>query len=289
MKVTVFTATYNRASLLGNLYKSLLAQTCMDFEWLIINDGSTDNTESVVQTFMDENKIRIVYRNKSNGGKHTAINLGVTMACGELFFIVDSDDYLAFNSIERILYYYETIKNDESFAGVCGLKVFESGKPVGGGPDFGILDCNALDFRFKYRVKGDMAEVFRTTVLREFSFPEIPGERFCPEALVWNRIAQQYRLRFFYEKIYVCDYLPDGLTAKITQLRMNSREASLIHYSELYKLKIPLLQKIKAAINFWRFSFCSDRALPSLINQISLFSLVYYPLGFLLHVNDQRK
>ena len=253
MKLTIFTPAYNRAFSLPRLYKSLCDQTNKNFEWLIVDDGSRDNTEDVVAEFIKENSIHIKYLRQSNGGKHRAVNLGLKEAAGELFFIVDSDDWLAKDAVEKIITKYDDIRNLPDFAGVCGLKVYPSGEKIGGENDFGIIDCTSLDFRYKYNMRGDMAEAFKTDILRNYPFPEYEGENFCPEALVWNRIAKNYKLRYFYERIYVCEYLPDGLTAKITKIRHGSPAASCTHYSELSNLPIPLKQKIKAMINFWRF------------------------------------
>lgn len=286
--VTIFTPTYNRAYIIGELYWSLLEQTDRNFEWLIVDDGSTDNTRELIGSFVREAKISIRYFRQENGGKHRAINRGVREAAGELFFIVDSDDRLTPEAVARIVYHYDTIRKDETFAGVCGLKAYFFGEKVGGESDFGILDCNALDYRFKYAMKGDMAEVFRTEILKGYPFPEIEGERFCPEGLIWNRIARKYRIRYFYEKIYLCDYLSDGLTARIVKLRMKSPLTSMTYYGELYHSPIPFLQRMKAAVNYWRFAFCSDRSFSAKIRQIGFCSLPLFPLGFLLHLKDKR-
>ena len=175
--------------------------TDKNFEWVIVDDGSTDNTKDLVYEWIKNGRIKIQYFKQKNGGKHRAINRGLELSKGELFFIVDSDDWLSENAIERIYSHYEQIKGDELFAGICGLRVYSNGQRIGGEQEFGILDCNALDFRYKYNIKGDMSEVFITDILREYKFPEIEGETFCPESLVWNRIAQKYNMRYFYEKI----------------------------------------------------------------------------------------
>ena len=288
MKITIFTPTYNRAYILPKLYNSLVIQTDKDFEWLIVDDGSDDSTENLINSFIDEQKIIIRYYKQINGGKHRAINNGVKLAKGELFFIVDSDDQLPCNSLEYISYYYAQIKNFENFAGVCGLKAFFTGNNVGGDVDYDILDCNSLDFRYRYKIKGDMAEVFKVSILKLFPFPEFDDECFCPEATVWNRIASKYKLRYFSEKVYLCDYLPDGLTAKITKIRMRSPEASLICYSELSRMDIPFIQKIKASINYARFSFCTNKSFIEKMKQGGLFYFIVYPLAFIMHLNDKR-
>ncbi|MFZ7132234.1 MAG: glycosyltransferase family A protein, partial [Eubacteriales bacterium] len=235
--ITVFTPTYNRSFTLGKLYRSLIRQTYQEFEWLIVDDGSTDDTETLLESFLEEKKITLRWIKTKNGGKHRAINLAVREAKGGLFFIVDSDDYLYDNALEQINFYASPIMHDDVFAGVCGLKTYFNGNNVGGEKYFEILNCSALDFRFKHKVKGDMAEVFKTAVLREYRFPEIENEKFCPEAFVWNQIALKYQFRYFNAKIYYCDYLPDGLTAKIIRLRMESPITSQLYYSDLFGMK----------------------------------------------------
>ena len=288
MKITIFTPSYNRAYIIKNLYDSLQNQTAKDFEWLIVDDGSTDNTEELIRSFIHEKKIDIRYIKQENGGKHRAINRGVKEAKGELFFIVDSDDILPADAIEKIFCYSEAILNSNDFAGVCGLRSYFSGNVIGGEKEYEILDCSSLDFRLKHKIKGDMAEVFKTDILKQYPFPEIVGERFCPEALVWNRVALKYKLRYFNEKIYFCDYLADGLTAKIVKIRMNSPEASKIYYSELYAQSIPFIQKLKTVINYWRFACCSQVPFIKKVKQIGAFSLFVYPLGLIFHLKDLR-
>ncbi len=283
MLVTVFTPTYNRAYRLPDLYHSLQKQTCKDFEWLVIDDGSTDDTSELFEKWKDEKSFSIRYIKQSNGGKHRAVNHGVKEANGELFYIVDSDDILPPEAMQRIINQYLPIKNDVSFGGICGLKAFYNGEKVGGECNFGTLDCTSLDFRYKYQIKGDMAEVIRTSVFKEFPFPEIEGERFCPEALIFNRIATKYKLRYFYEKVYLCEYLEDGLTASIVKVRMKSPQTSTMFYSELFYMPIPLSQKIKAAINYWRFAYCLDNNKPKY--PIG-WGWICRPLGYLYHKKD---
>ena len=133
---------------------------------------------------------------------------------------------------------------------------------------------------------GDLKEVFYTHVMREFPFPEFDGERFCPEALVWNRIAQKYNLLFFNEPIYVAEYQPEGITAGIVRARMNSPIASVTHYQELNALNIPLKEKVKAAINYWRFRACvlKGKKFPKL----PWYWFWCQPLGYLMYIKDKR-
>ena len=286
MLVTVFTPTYNRGYIIGELYKSLCNQTCNDFEWIIVDDGSTDNTETIVTGFGKDDMIPIRYIWQENGGKHRAINRGVKEAKGELFYIVDSDDRLAEMAIEIIKSQYKEVRVSGIYAGVCGVCAYFNGERVGGDLAFTTINCNAVDLRYKYNIKGDMSEVFRTSVMKEFPFPEIDGERFCPEALVWNRISDKYIMRYFNEKIYFCEYRNDGLTASIVKVRMQSPTASTMYYSELIKKDIPFKQKIKASINYWRFYFFKLK-----VNKpkISFAWRLTMPIGYVMHINDLRR
>ena len=284
MLITVFTPTYNRAHLLGRLYESLCAQRFTDFEWLIVDDGSTDGTASLVQGFIAERRIDIKYLSQRNGGKHRAINHGVGQAKGELFFIVDSDDYLPADSLQSIATEYA--KCDSSMGGVAGLDATDGGKVIGSGLAQEFIECNSMEIRFKHHVTGDLAEVFKTSVMREFPFPEIDGEKFCPEALVWNRIALKYNLRYFNKVIYIAEYQDGGLTDNIVRVRRQSPVTSTKYYAELLLSSIPWVQKLKAAINYWRFRLCCKKF--SKVPQLPLAWNAVWPLGWLMHLRDQH-
>lgn len=284
MKITIFTPSYNRANLLYEAFKSLCNQTCKDFEWLIVDDGSTDNTKEVVQSFIKQNCIYIRYYKKENGGKHTAINYGVKKAKGELFWILDSDDGLPFDAVERVIGYVEQMKETNS-AGICGYMAHHNGKIIGCPVVKEPCVVSSLQMRYKMKLTGDMMEIFLTSVLREFPFPEISGERFCPEILVWYRIAQKYNLLLIPDVIYERDYLDGGLTDNIIKIRMQSPIGSMITYSELFNYEIPFLQKLRSAINYWRFAFCATERKVKIYSWGKLLA----PLGWIMHINDKRK
>ena len=287
--ITIFTPTFNRSKLLQKVYESLLLQINFDFEWIIVDDGSSDTTEEVVNYFIQSNLIPITYYKQQNKGKHFAVNKGVQLAKGELFLILDSDDALPKNALDTINYYYNKIVNDYSVAGIAGRRNFGD-ESIVGSENFDELISNSLDIRYKHNVTGDLVEIFRTNVLKEFPFPEIENEKFCPEALLWNRIALKYNLLFFNKGIYTTQYLDDGLTAKIVKIRMTSPVSSMLCYSELASYKIPFIQKMKATLNFWRFSFNSDRSFTKKVTAINPFlSCIFLPIGYLMYLNDKRK
>ena len=222
MKLTIFTPTYNRAYILENLYRSLQLQNCHDFEWLIVDDGSEDDTEALVRGWMNEdNSFPIRYYKQENGGKHRAINRGLELAQGELFFTVDSDDYLTPDALEKIIIWEAELPKDGSYCGLAGnlgTAPNETPNRIFSEP---YMDGTALD---RYRkIDGERAMVFFTEVHRRYLYPTFPGEKFMTEAVTWNRMAHDgYRMRFFNDIIWIYEYREDGLTKAGNKLFMRN-------------------------------------------------------------------
>ena len=286
--ITILTPTFNRAHLLPRLFESLTHQTDFNFEWLVIDDGSTDGTSDLFagNTFLSA-PFPIRYYRQENGGKHRALNAGVKQANGNFIFIADSDDWLLPQSVAIVELHASAIADDNTFAGVAGLDVFDDERIVGTGLPQDIIDCNAMDIRYRYHVDGDLKEVFKTTVLQEFPFPEIQDEKFCPEQLVWFRIAQKYKLRYFNTPIYVAEYQPNGITASIIRVRMLAPQATCMMYAEMLAYKIPFTEKIKAAIHFWRFKACAPSRV--MITTLKGGWRWCYLIGMLLHWRDKKQ
>lgn len=284
--ITVFTPTYNRAYILPQLYKSLIQQTYTNFEWLLIDDGSNDTTQQLVEGWIKENRITIRYFKQHNGGKHRAINRGTEAARGELFFIVDSDDRLPPNSLALIDHYARQIEDKQDFAGVCGLKCYPDGKRVGGDFNYDILDTDPVSFREKYRIKGDMAEVWRTEILRKYPFPEFEGEKFLSEGVVWSRIAQKYKLRYFNRNIYTCDYLQDGLTRHIRRHHRQSPCGTMLLYTSIMQdPRYGFWSRLKAAVNYWRYTVTNKGRRPAGLRPPN-WAYLFYPLGWYFYRKD---
>ncbi len=287
--ITVFTPTYNRAYKLSELYESLCRQRYDNFEWLVVDDGSTDNTPELVECFVAEQRIKIHYVRQQNGGKHRAINHGVVLAKGEWFFIVDSDDTLPVDSLELVSRYVAQIEHKEDFAGVCGLRCYPEGSKIGGEVNYDVLDTDPVSFREKYCIKGDMAEVWRTEVLRQYPFPEYPGEKFVSEAVVWGEIARSYRLRYFNRCIYTCDYLPDGLTRNIRRHHRKNPCGTMALYAGIMKdNRYRLLSRLKAAINYWRYTIGVKREKKRDGEKPACWAFLFYPVGFFFYCWDIR-
>lgn len=223
--ITILTPVYNRSTLMKRLYRSLCEQTNKNFEWLIIDDGSTDDLQLCVDEWIKtESGFIIRYYYQENGGKHRAWNNGVKMAKGDYIFVVDSDDYITEQTIETVYGWITQIDEDKRYAGVSGCKGYLCDGKVtiyGAYPsDMDYVDASNLQ-RHRPNLTGDKAEVYRTELLRQFPFPEFEGEKFCSEDVVFHRIARAgYILRWFPDGILIGDYLQDGLTQNVVKKRL---------------------------------------------------------------------
>lgn len=222
--ITVITPTYNRAHLLNNLYDSLQMQTVFDFEWIVVDDGSSDNTSEQIKLWMaNEKKFKIKLITTKNGGKHRAINRGVKSAEGEFVFIVDSDDVITPDAIAIIRKWVEEIKDNSKIAAVSGLRSNKNDEQIGDfpkGKDF--VDVKNSE-RCINHLLGDKAEIYKKEILLEYPFPEFEGELFIPEDVVWNLISLKgYVVRWHNKVIYKGNYLKNGLTDRSLVLRKNN-------------------------------------------------------------------
>ncbi len=236
--LTVFTPAYNRERELLQLYNSLLQQDFFDFEWLIVDDGSTDNTEQMIKRLSEENKIKIRYARQENKGKSKAVNYGIELAEGELFFCIDSDDYFVPDVLGEVWKQCQSIRDDETIAGI-GFLHWHSGteKVVGTSfPEDGMTDTYYNIYNC-HNVTGDKQFVFKTSVMREFKFPEIDEEKFVPEALLFNRISGKYKMKFFNKAVVYKDYLESGYTSHYFDLAKRNPKGQALYYKELYELQ----------------------------------------------------
>ena len=245
--VTVFTPTYNRAYILGDLYHSLQRQTCMDFEWLIVDDGSADDTKALVASWQGEgNPFPIRYIYQENGGKCRAINRGLKEADGRLFFTVDSDDYLTDDAIEKVIHWDGELPADGHFCGYVGNRGITPTQTPNRLFPGGYLDGTALD-RYD-QVDGERAFVFYTEIHRKYLYPEFPGEKFLTEAVTWDLMAHDgYKMRFYNDIIWIWEYKDDGLTRAGYRVFLENpqgtglffrQKAEFLHYSLWNKLTL---------------------------------------------------
>ncbi len=265
-KITLFTPTYNRGYILETLYRSIQRQTFHNFEWLVVDDGSTDNTEELVRKWMkEENFFPIRYYKKQNGGKCRAINYALDLAEGELFFIMDSDDYLTDHALERVVYWESTIAGKPMFMGVVGnrgtTETYSPNRPLGAP----YKDGNVFERYPEYTkevIDGEHAGVWYTEVHRKYKYPEFEGENFMTPCIAWNRMAHDgYRVRVFDEIIWVCNYLQDGLTMQGNmRFIKNPQGAGLCLKEKAEFLQFSLFEKIKMWYTFYcDHTFCDPQ------------------------------
>ncbi|WP_291236073.1 glycosyltransferase family A protein [Frisingicoccus sp.] len=252
MRITVFTPTYNRAHIIEKLYRSLQAQTFHDFEWLVIDDGSSDHTDQLFLKWMKEDnpfKIRYVYA--ENKGKMKELNYAMDLAVGELFFTVDSDDALTSDALEKIDIWERTIPQDGGFCGLAGSMGYNSvelSNPRLPGEYYDASLFQRYQDNGKEYIGADRAWVFYTNVYRTYKFPEFEGEKFIAEAVVWNRMAHDgLKIRCFNDVIYVFEHQEGGLTDVMSQTLIRSPRGYGLWQAEMmrfmnYSLKRRLKQ-----------------------------------------------
>lgn len=234
--ISIITPTYNRESYLERLYNSLVRQTCKNFEWLVIDDGSQDNTEELINKFIKDESLNIKYYRQDNAGKHIAVNKGIDLAIGDYIFILDSDDYLTDKAIEIINEKSKTIDSDPSIAGLGFNKGYTEEELVGATFSEEYLDASSID-RKKNNILGDKLEVFKSSILKKNKFPYYPNEKFMSEIVLWTRIASQgYKLRWYNDIVYICEYLEDGLTSNNNKMLEQSPKGYALRIREQVEL-----------------------------------------------------
>lgn len=231
---TVFTPSYNRAHTLHRVYDSLCAQTLRDFEWIVIDDGSTDNTTGLIADWSHTADFPIRYFRQEHAGKHVAHNLAVREARGRLFMVFDSDDACVPHALERIAYHWNSIPASErhAFLGVNGLCCDQHGRLVGDRFPSSPFDSNLREKRYVHRVRGEKRGAAATDVLRRFPFPEIKMTHFVPEGAIWLEVSKNYKIRYVNEvfRIYFVDDDETGSTLTKTKMFEENAPGRLYYY-----------------------------------------------------------
>ena len=253
--LSIITPAFNRAKFLPRLFNSLKVQTCQNFVWIIIDDGSTDDTKNEILKLIKDSPFEIKYIYKQNGGKHTALNVAFDVLDSEMFIIVDSDDFLTVDAVENIKEDWAKYNNqrfeEDSQRPLCGisyLKGYFKGKMIGERYTQDYLISNFIDERYNRGVSGDKAEVVATKCLRDFRFPEYKGERFISESVLWIWLAERYDMLFVNKIIYIAEYQEGGLSATGRKLRFQCPHlmayGSLITMTKRFSLKIRIKETL---------------------------------------------
>ena len=248
--LTIFTPAYNRAYTLHKCYESLKNQTNKDFKWLVIDDGSTDNTKELVYKWKEEADFEIIYIYKDNGGMHTVHNTAYENIDTELNVCIDSDDYMTNDAVDIIVKEWKKVKNNK-LAGLGALNIFESGKVIGTQFPEGVYSSKYFDIYNKHGVSGDKKFVYRTELTRKFPYPEYAGEKYIGLDYKYKKLDEKYELALINKVVCIVEYMDDGSSKNmLKQYRNNPRGWC---FFRLENLKIPntsLKYKFKEYIHY---------------------------------------
>lgn len=282
-KLTVFTPTYNRAYCLHHTYESLKRQTNKDFVWLIVDDGSSDNTEEKVETWKRENAVEIRYHWQENQGMHGAHNTAYELIDTELNVCIDSDDYMPDNAVEKILTFW-TEHGSEKVSGLIGLDSYTNGKIIGTRLPQDLKTSTLFDLYNEHGVTGDKKVVYRTELTKLFPYPLFENERYVGLAYKYFMLDQQYEMLLMNEVLCCVEYLPDGSSLNMLNQYRKNPKGFAFYRKELMKLPAGSLSfKFRQAIHYVSSSL--------LVNNWGLFketpkkglTILALPIGTLLY------
>lgn len=289
--LSIVTPTYNRGRLLKNCFASLKAQTDLRFEWIIVDDGSTDDTSEVVAAFPSEApEMSIYYLRKENGGKHTALNASHPYIHGKYVLVLDSDDVLTPDAVELALDGWAKYDHDNSIAIVTFLRGYSKDDPLCYAKDAHV----PVDIMSYPRVRihsSDACEIVRAEVLREYPFPVFPGERFLSEGSLWWRLSFSYQCVYINQVIYLCDYLEGGLTKSGKPLRINNPLGGMDNANLKLAKKNPFMIRIKNGLLYTAYGFFANISPRQMAKGCSHKALMWLclPAGWLLYRYWKKK
>ena len=290
--LTVFTPTYNRAYILNQCYESLVRQSCKDFIWLIIDDGSTDNTKELVEEWMkNDNKFEIRYHYKKNGGMHTGHNAAYELIDTELNVCIDSDDFMPDNAVELIVNFWREYGSDK-YSGIVALDIYKNGEVIGCKlPD---KKSTTLSGFYDNGGQGDKKLIYRTEVINKYpSYPEFKGEKFVPLDYKYLLADQDYELLIMNEAVCVVEYMEDGSSKNMfRQYYKNPRGFSFMRKVHMIYDK-KFINKFKNCIHYVSSSFISKNKefISESPNKLmTIFSIPFGAILYLLikHNNKER-
>lgn len=282
--ITIFTPTYNRAYCLNQLYESLLRQTNKDFLWLIIDDGSADNTQEVVQSWIKDNKIAIKYHYQENKGMVWAHNTAHYMMDTELCVCIDSDDYMPDNAIEKILIFWKENGYPES-AGIIGLDAFKDGKIVGTKLPDNVKECKYSELYVKYKVSGDKKFIHNRKVFNKFlPYPFFDGEKFPTDHYLYLYIEQKHKLLLFNEVFCIVEYMPDGLSMNVfNDYKQNPKSFAFYRIAKM-RFALNYKDRFKNAIHYISSSIMAKNSSFLKESPCKITTLLAIPFGIILYL-----
>lgn len=285
MFLTILTPAYNRAHTLHRLYESLEKQSFKEFEWLIIDDGSTDDTEKYVNEIKKKSPLVIKYIYKKNGGKHTAINMGIDRIKTPLTFIVDSDDYLTDDAVSTVFKTWNLFKERTDIGSFWFLQSDTKGNLIGDKFPEDQLISSYTNIMINSGIKGDKKSVYFTHVRKEFPFPVYNSERFIGEGIVHKRIGDKYKCMFINKVIYRGEYLEDGLSKAGRVMRVRNPLGGMAISKEFLTKDISFKIRIKKMILYVTYGLFANLKYSKIISSSGnpLLSIMCTPLSYIFY------
>ena len=287
-KITVFTPTYNRAYCLPKLYDSLVMQSCNDFSWLLIDDGSSDDTNALVQSWIVDNKIEIEYIFKQNGGMHSAHNVAYQKINTEFNICIDSDDFMPTNAIELLVNKIQYLKSYH--AGIIGLDADIQGKIIGTKIPENIKESTIQDVYGIHNVTGDKKLLIKTEIVKEFpEYPIYKNEKLVPLGTLYLEIDQKYTWLCSNEVYCIVEYLPDGSSGTI--LKQYKKSPLGFAYNRIIKMKYSrsIVDTFKNAIHLVSSAIFSKKYSLLYKNPNPILTFLAIPFGTILNLYIRYK
>ncbi|REC57539.1 glycosyltransferase family 2 protein [Chryseobacterium piscium] len=282
MTLTIFTPTYNRAYILPKLFESLQSQTSKDFEWLIVDDGSSDNTKDLVEDFKSKVNFKITYIYQENQGKHVAINTALRNINTSYFATIDSDDFLENNAIETIFTKLPLIAQTEDIIALASpINILNQN--TANNKITAETVASTYEMIYRYKIHGEVTLIFKTELAKRFEYPTFIKEKFMLESVVFNRMDKMYKFLYILESIVNAEYIPDGLTAQgKKKLIDNPKGAALAYKEKMNNYKIPLENRKMFAKNYWDYENLTNKSFISKINKIKGVKIKIYMINYFL-------
>ena len=281
--LTVFTPSYNRAYTLHKCYESLLRQTSKDFTWLIIDDGSSDNTKELVDSWINENKIEINYIYQENQGMHGAHNTAYKNIKTELNVCIDSDDYMPDDAVKKIISFWNKNKRSD-LAGIMALDAYTDGKVIGDKFPNELKESTYFDIYNKYGLKGDKKLIYRSELTIQYPYPIFEGEKYVSLAYKYAKLDSKYKLALMNEVVCNVEYMEDGSSLNmLKQYRRNPKGFAFIRIDNMKNQKASLKFKFKECIHYVSSSFISKNKNYLKESPCKILTVLAIPVGYVLY------
>ncbi len=288
--LTIFTPTYNRKDKLIRLYNSLCNQTNKGFKWLIIDDGSTDETKELIDLFIEESNILIEYYFQNNSGKMKAHNKAVKICDTPLFLCVDSDDYLIKNAVDIILKVMSKKRmDDEKIIGMLAYKTSEREILVED-KNIGVETLNQLTLQelYKNKYSGETTLVFKTEVIKKYPFVIYEGEKFIQEKTVYDLLDKVGKYIILPENLTIFEYQKDGYTNNIRNIMVNNPKGAFHYFNEAIKSEQSKLRNFKNIVNAVAYGFLANYKWKSIFKEYRLYKAILSPIAFYIYLKRKK-